>query len=50
MTSKTNCALATAGILGMLQGLVTFVGTLVIAFDRFMLVIFKSYCSSIIYV
>jgi len=36
-----------AGILGVIQGLVIFIGGLIIAFDRNERVIFKSYCSSI---
>jgi len=37
-----------ASALGVIQGLVIFIGGLIIAFDRNQRVIFKSYCSSIL--
>jgi len=47
MCSNNGCPLVTAGILGILQGLLILIGGIVACFDRNEKVIFKSYCSSI---
>jgi len=48
--ASDDCAkilLIIAGVFGLLQGLLTFIGGLATAFDSNKNVVFKSYCSSI---
>jgi len=48
MGSEKDCALVTAGILGILQGLLILIGGIMACLDRNKHVIFKSYCSSMV--